>query len=152
MISVRALAGASEDYLLRMSASLERGSEHPLASAIVNGAKDRDVSLISATNIQSVTGKGIRGTVDGHTVAVGNSKWFAELGIPIEALATSAGDSTGLTFVAIDGQVAGLLEIADPIKPTTAEAIGMLREENLRIVLLSGDNRQNAEAVGKHAV
>jgi Cu+-exporting ATPase len=142
LVGVHAAAGWSEDYILRMTASVERASEHPLASAIVSGAKDRDVSLSSATDVQSVTGKGISGVVDGSRVTVGNAKWFAELGIPVESSETSM-------MVAIDGKFAGRLEVADPIKASTAEAIRMLRDEKLRIVMLSGDNRTTAEAVAK---
>ncbi len=142
-----------ESELLRLAASLEQASEHPLAGAIVRGAKNKKISLVSPSGFQSFTGRGTTGTVDGRAVAVGNGKLFEEQAIPLEPLLPEARDmrAKGQTvmFVAIDGRAVGLLGVADPVKASTAEAIQMLHADKLTIVMLTGDNRETAEAVAR---
>ena len=148
---VEAVDGASESDLLQLAGSLERGSEHPLAAAIVAAAGERDVQLVEATDFQSVTGKGVRGTVAGKKVALGNAAMLAELKVDSIAVDTRAdelrGEGQTVMFVVIDGRVAGLIGVADPIKATTADAIRNLHAEGLRIVMLTGDNQRTADAV-----
>jgi Cu+-exporting ATPase len=144
-------ARGSQDSFLRYAASLERGSEHPLAAAIVDGAAKGGVKLASATDFESLTGRGVVGTVEGHAVALGNRALFEERGIVADELAPKAEelrkDGQTVMFVAVDGQPAGLLGVADPIKGTTPEAIRRLHEEGVRVVMLTGDSRTTAEAV-----
>jgi P-type Cu+ transporter len=151
LVTVEPAEGWDEAGLLRVAASLERGSEHPLASALVQGAADRNVALEEAEQFESVTGKGVRGRVAGHTVALGNRSLLDEAGIATDALAARAEalrtEGQTVLFVAADGQAAGLLGVADPIKDTTPEAIRKLHAEGLRIVMLTGDSRTTAEAV-----
>jgi len=146
-------AGRDEEAVLRLAAALERGSEHPLAAAIVQGAESRAIPLPGAAGFESITGKGVRGTVDGHTVALGNRQLMDDSGVDVSGLSARAEElrRNGQTvmFVTIDGEPAGLLAVADPIKDTTAEAIRALHAEHLRIVMLTGDNRTTAEAVAK---
>jgi Cu+-exporting ATPase len=153
LVSVAARPGLDEAELLRLAAGLERGSEHPLAAAIVAGARDRGVEPRSAGDFHSVTGKGVTGTVYGRVVALGNAALLAELGIDPGDLRerAEAGRREGQTvmFVAIDGLAAGLLGVADPIKASTPEAIRQLRDEGIRIVMLTGDSRTTAEAVAR---
>jgi Cu+-exporting ATPase len=153
LVSVVARPGLDEATLLRLAAGLERASEHPLAAAIVAGARDRGVEPGSAVDFHSVTGKGITGTVDGRVVALGNAALLAELGIDPGDLRerAEAGRREGQTvmFVAIDGLAAGLLGVADPIKASTPEAIRQLRDEGIRIVMLTGDSRTTAGAVAR---
>jgi len=143
----------SEEELLRLSASLELASEHPLAGAIVRGAEARGIKVAKATGFASVTGKGVTGEVDGHRVALGNAALFKELGIdagPLLARAeTLRADGQTVMMVAVDGQAAGLIAVADPIKPSTVEAIGMLHGEGIRVVMMTGDSRATAEAVAR---
>ncbi len=142
-----------ESELLRLAASLERGSEHPLASAIVSAAEERGLKLSEARNFQSVTGKGIVGTVDGKKVALGNQRLLDDLGASARSLQDLAEqlrtDGQTAMYVVIEGGVAGLLGVADAIKPSTPEAIRMLHEDGVRIVMLTGDNRTTGEAVAK---
>ncbi len=142
-----------EGDLLRLAASLERASEHPLAAAIVAAAGERGQSLLDASAFDSLTGKGVRGTVDGREVALGNQRLLESLGIDPGALAESAeerrAEGETVMFVALDGRPAGLIGVADPLKPTTREALDALRAEGLRIVMLTGDNRTTAEAVAR---
>ena len=141
----------SEQDLLRLAATLERGSEHPLAAAIVKGAEDRGVALGSATSFRSLTGRGVTGEVDGRPVALGNAKLLEELKLSAGPAADRAealrADGQTVMFVVVAGRVAGLLGVADPIKETTAEALRQLHEEGLRVVMLTGDNRTTAQAV-----
>ena len=143
----------SEAELLRLAASLERSSEHPLATAIVAGAEGRGLQLVSAAGFASETGKGVRGEVDGKQVALGNEKMLEGLGIPLASVAESATELRGrgatVMFVAVDGALAGLLAVADPVKESAPEALRQLREEGVRIVVLTGDSRATAEAVAK---
>ena len=153
LTTVNSMADRSEDEFLRLIASLEQASEHPLAASIVKGAQARKLSLAPVSGFQSMTGRGIAGTVDGHQVLIGNAKLFEERSISIDPLLQNAGDlrSKGQTvmFASIDGKLAGLIGVSDPIKDSTAEAIKMLHAEKLRIVMITGDNRQTAEAVAQ---
>jgi Cu+-exporting ATPase len=149
--SVVAVAGGNETELVRLAASLEQGSEHPLASAIVAAARENNMTLSSATDFQSRTGLGIRGKVDGKTVSAGNEKFFQQTGISIDDLKSAAADlrrgGQTVIFVAIDGRPAGLIGIADPIKANTLPALQNLKATGLRIVMLTGDSQGTAAAV-----
>ena len=153
LMTVIVQPGFDKNTVLKLGASLERHSEHPLATAIVEGAQAKDVELVDVINFQSVTGKGITGKVDGHHVAIGNSRLFEELSIDSDALKTYAEelrrDGQTVIFVAIDAMAAGILSVADPIKSSTPEAIAALHEEQITIVMLTGDSRTTAEAVAK---
>ena len=153
LVSLSATSNVDERDLLAMAASVERGSEHPLAQAIVGGAEERGLTIRSAEKFESITGKGVRGQVNGRAVALGNRAMLEELGAHDETLSTAADKlrSEGQTvmFVAIDGRAAGLLGVADPIKESTAEAITQLHREGLKIVMLTGDNRTTALAVAR---
>ena len=153
LTAVRAVAGIEEGRLLQLAASLERGSEHPLAAAIVSGAEARGVTFAGVEGFESVTGQGVKARVDGQAVALGNRKLMDGLGADIgplreeaEALRT---DGQTVMFVAVEGKAAGLIGVADPIKPTTPEAIRQLHAENIRVVMLTGDSRTTAAAVAK---
>ncbi|MGE0643584.1 MAG: heavy metal translocating P-type ATPase [Nitrospira sp.] len=153
LMAVVTLSPVTEHDLLRLVAGLEQNSEHPLAAAIVSGAQDRSIIPAKAQEFRSLTGKGVTGTVEGRTVAVGTTTFLKESNIETAALSAQAEPlrHAGQTvmFVAIDGKPAGLLGVADPIKSTTSEAIDLLHQEGLRIVMLTGDNRTTAEAVGR---
>ena len=153
LVGVESFGALADGELLTLAASLERASEHPLAEAIVRGAQERALNLSPVEGFESVTGKGVRGRVDGHDVALGNAKMLEELGLePGAALAKAeARRAEGQTvmFVAVDGVLAGLLAVADPIKETTPAAITALKAEGLRIVMLTGDARGTAEAVAR---
>jgi len=144
---------ADESELLRLAATLERASEHPLAAAILAAACERGLALGDVADFHSVTGKGVVGRVDGREVALGNPKLFAELGLDIspasEQAETLRRDGQTVIFVAVDGRPAGLLGVADPIKDSTYEAIRMLNRDGVRIVMLTGDSRTTAEAVAR---
>jgi Cu+-exporting ATPase len=145
-------ADGKEDLeMLRLLASLEQASEHPLAGAIVTGAKERKLNLAKTDNFQSVTGKGVLGTVDGHKVSVGSTKLFEQLSIDPQRLLKRAEElrQQGQTvmLVAVDGQPAGLVGVADPIKASTPEAIQLLHAEKIRLVMVTGDNKTTAQAV-----
>jgi Cu+-exporting ATPase len=152
LTQVVAAAGADEITLLRLAASVERGSEHPLAGAIVAGAGARGASMGAVTEFVSHTGRGVSGTVDGRTVLLGNKELLEASRVPTGDLAGQAQAlrAAGQTvmFLSVDGTAAGLLAVSDPIKETTAEAIRQLHDEGLRIVMLTGDNKVTAEAVG----
>ncbi len=153
LTSVVPLNGTTEDELLRLAASLERGSEHPLAAAIVAGAQQRNVQLAEAADFQSITGKGVTGKVEQRQVALGNSKLLEQLKIEAGGLSERAEalrkEGETVMFVGVDGRLAGLIGVADPIKESTAEAIRTLHEDGIRIVMLTGDNRTTAEAVAR---
>jgi Cu+-exporting ATPase len=142
-----------EATLLRLAASLERGSEHPLAAAIVAGAAERKITLLATTGFESITGKGVRGTVDGRAVAFGNRSLMTDLGVELGSLAEKAQAlrSEGKTamFVAVDRRLAGVVGVADPIKETTPDALKALHEEGIRIVMVTGDSKTTADAVAK---
>jgi Cu+-exporting ATPase len=153
LIDVLPLQGFDEKMLLYYAAGLERGSEHPLAEAIVRGAEERKADIAKTESFQSVPGKGVTGKINGHTVALGNIKLLEDLGINPGELAAKAEEmrSEGQTvmFVVMDGKIAGLLGVADPIKETTLEAIQKLHEEGVKVVMLTGDSKTTANAVAK---
>ena len=153
LTAVVAAADHGEDEVLRLAASLERASEHPLAEAIVRGAERKGAKLSSAAGFQSVTGKGVTGEVDGRTVALGNAKLLETLNIPPGELAQRAetlrAEGHTAMFVAIDGRAAGLIGVSDPIKETTLEAIGDLHVEGIEVVMLTGDSSTTADAVAR---
>jgi P-type Cu+ transporter len=151
LASVVTSVGFDENELLRLVGSVEMASEHPLAAAIVGGAEQRGVTVRAASQFSSMTGKGVHGVVDGREVALGNPAMLAELGVDAGTLAERAemlrGEGQTVMFVVVDGKVAGLLGVADPIKETSAEAIRELHGEGLRIVMLTGDSETTAKAV-----
>jgi Cu+-exporting ATPase len=151
LAGVETAGSLPEEEILRLAASLERGSEHPLAAAIVNGAVTRDMTLLPVTGFRSFTGKGVHGRVAGRDVVLGNRALLEELAIPAGELARQADDRrmAGQTvmFVAIDGAAAGLLAVADPVKASTPEAIRSLHAAGIEVVMLTGDNRTTALAV-----
>jgi P-type Cu+ transporter len=146
-------AGFAEAQLLRLAASLERGSEHPLAAAILAGAQERGVVLAQVQEFRSVTGKGVTGKVDGAAVGLGNAALLSALEVEAGALAEQAEslrrEGQTVVFVVAEGRPAGLLGVADPIKASTSEALALLRHEGLRVVMLTGDSRTTAEAVAR---
>jgi Cu+-exporting ATPase len=153
LIAVKPSAGFDEMEILRLAAALEKGSEHPLAAAVVKGAEERHLDLADANDFRSHTGKGVTGTIDGRQVALGNAALLADLGASSTALEAQAEEhrarAEGVMFIAIDGKAAGLLVVADPVKETAAGAIAELHREDIRIVMLTGDNRRTAEAVAR---
>jgi Cu+-exporting ATPase len=146
-----AAPGFNENELLRLAASVERASEHPLAAAIVAGAEEIGLTVRPAGEFASITGKGVRGVVDGRRVALGNQELLAGLGVDPGDLADRAetlrAEGQTAMFVAADGRAAGLIAVADPIKETAAAAIEQLHSEGLRIVMLTGDSETTARAV-----
>ena len=153
LVTIEPQSGIDAATLLRLTASLEQVSEHPLAAAILGGARERNVEMSEVTNFASATGKGVTGTIDGRTVAIGNLKHLEGLGIdPGQLKARSEElrrEGQTVMFIAVDGRPAGLVGVADPIKPTTHEAIEALHREGIKVVMLTGDNRTTAEAVAK---
>jgi Cu+-exporting ATPase len=153
LLSLEPRDGFDANKILRLAATLERGSEHPLASAIVQGAEERGVALGGAEGFESITGQGVRGRVDGAQVVVGNSKFLQELGMDVSPLANRAealrADGQTAMFVAVDNKIAGLLGVGDPVKASTPEAIKQLHDDGVRIVMLTGDHRTTAESVAK---
>jgi len=153
LVSIEPNAGFDSQTVLRLVATLERGSEHPLASAIVKGAEERGIALGSAESFESITGQGVRGHVDRWQVVLGNRQLLDDLGIAAGGLAERAealrGDDQTVMFVVVNNQLAGLIGVADPIKQSTAEAIDQLHKDGIRIVMLTGDSRTTAEAVGR---
>jgi P-type Cu+ transporter len=151
LASVVTVNGFDENELLRLAANVERASEHPLAAAIIGGAEARGVTVRAASEFASITGKGVRGKVDGRRVALGNRALLDELKIDPRELSERAealrGDGQTVMFVVVDDQPAGLIGVADPVKETTAEAIRQLHERGIRIVMLTGDSATTAKAV-----
>ena len=151
LVVVEPIGDLGEDDLVRLAASLERGSEHPLAAAIVDGATSRGLDLVKVEDFESHPGKGVKGTVEGRALVLGNTALFEQRGIELSGLRDSAADlrSNGQTavFVSVDGQAAGVLGVADPIKTTTPEAIRLLHDAGVRIVMLTGDSEATARAV-----
>jgi Cu+-exporting ATPase len=147
------LPGGDADALLRLVASVERASEHPLAAAIVRAAEDRGLALKPVNDFRSQTGKGVTGTIDGKSVAVGNRALLDALGITADELLAPAEalrqDGQGVMLVAVDGRAAGLVAVADPIKQSAASALNALRQDGIRVVMLTGDSRATALAVGR---
>jgi Cu+-exporting ATPase len=153
LIEVKPTEGFDEEEVLRVSAALERGSEHPLAAAIVEGAKERGLEVPTASDFASVTGKGVSGTVENRRAVLGNKAMLAEIGVDVTSLEAAAdshrADGQGVMFVGIDGKLAGLLVVADPIKESAAGAIEQLHRQGIRVVIMTGDNRRTAEAVAR---
>lgn len=151
LVAVMASGSDSEDEVLRLAASLERGSEHPLAEAIVTGAQERDVALADATDFEAFTGKGVKGTVDGRAVALGNKALLEDMGLAggdlVEKANARRDEGETVMFVALDGALAGIVSVADPIKETTPDALKALHELGLRIIMATGDNERTAKAV-----
>jgi P-type Cu+ transporter len=151
--AIRPAAGFDEVELLRLSASLERSSEHPLADAVVRAASDRNLVLSEASEFDSPVGRGVTGLIEGRRMALGNGRYLKEIGVDIAALEAEAEalrqDGATAIFVAVDGAAAGVLGIADPVKATTAQAIRDLKAAGLRLVMMTGDNRTTAEAVAR---
>ncbi len=150
-VTAIATAGTGESDVLALTASLERGSAHPLADAMVRAAEERGLMLFPVSDFVSLAGRGIAGTVDGHSVVAGTAAFLAERNMPVGTLADAADEARrrGATavFIGIDGVAAGMIALADRVKPTAAAALQALRAEGLRIVMLTGDNRATAEAI-----
>ncbi len=151
--AIVAAAGFGENDLLRLAASVERASEHPLADAIVRSAKERQLNLGEVAGFDSPTGKGATGKVEGKTIVLGNVRYFASIGIETAALDAEserlrAGGATVIN-IAVDGRLAGLFAIADPVKPSTPEALKALAAEGIKVIMLTGDNRTTATAVAR---
>ncbi|HWI77422.1 MAG TPA: heavy metal translocating P-type ATPase [Sphingomicrobium sp.] len=153
LIAVKPAGGFDEAQVLALAAALEKGSEHPLAAAVVEGAEERQLDVPDASGFQSHTGKGVTGKVGGRQVALGNAALLADIGASSSALEAQADEhrarAEGVMFVAIDGKAAGLLVVADPVKESAAAAIAELHRDGIRIVMLTGDNRRTAEAVAR---
>nr|WP_238976275.1 copper-translocating P-type ATPase [Leptospirillum ferriphilum] len=153
LLSVVAVAGFDESEVLRMGASLERASEHPLAAAVVNGAQEKFLALASVSDFRSFTGKGVAGSIEGHQIALGNLKLFEELGFVPGELAAHAdslrSDGQTVMLLAVDGKAAGLIGVADPIKDSALDAIRALHDEGVLVIMLTGDNRITGEAVAR---
>ena len=153
VVSVITVPGWNEESLLRLAASLERSSEHPLAAAIVKEARERNLPLAKPESFDSPAGKGVVGRVDGHDVVIGNQRIMADASVATSSLDAQAGalraEGATAIFVAIDGKVAGVIAIADPVKATAPEAIAALKQAGVRIVMLTGDNRATADAVAR---
>jgi len=153
LAAVLPATGWDEAGLLRAAASLEQGSEHPLAAAIVAGARAKGIPITSAESFEARIGKGVVGRVEGRTVALGNTALLADLGVAADEAAGRAdalrAEGQTVMFVAVDGALAGLVSVADPIKDTTPDAIRQLHAEGVRIVMLTGDSRVTAEAVAR---
>jgi Cu+-exporting ATPase len=148
-----AAEGIHEDALLQAAASLEKASEHPLAAAILAAAKDRKLELSPIEGFESVTGKGVKGKLNGRQVAVGNAALMTDLGASPEAMRPKAeslqAEGQTVMYIALDGKFAGLIAVADPIKSTTREAIEQLKQEGIKVVMVTGDNRTTAEAMAR---
>jgi Cu+-exporting ATPase len=153
VIAVATVPGVDETELLRLAASLERGSEHPLADAILRAAKDRGLSLSEASEFDSPVGKGVQGVVDARRIVLGGVRIMTEQGVDLGALDDQAerlrAEGTTAIFAAIDGKLAGVLGIADPVKASAPVAVKALKAEGVRLVMMTGDNRTTALAVGK---
>jgi Cu+-exporting ATPase len=153
LTAIEPAGGFAEEEILRLAASLERKSEHPLGQAIVEAAEQRGLSLVEAVDFDSPTGKGVVGKVDGNTIRIGNATFLAESGVDTKGVANDADrlrrDGATAVYLSVDGLVVGVFAISDPVKPTTPEAIAGLHEQDIRVVMLTGDNRTTAEAVAR---
>ncbi|MDB5485057.1 MAG: Copper-translocating P-type ATPase, partial [Tardiphaga sp.] len=153
VVAIVAASGFEEVEILRLAASVERSSEHPLADAIVRAAKERKLDLAAVEDFDSPTGKGVTGRIDGKTVMLGNAKFMASEGIDPQSLEAQAealrGDGATVVNIAVDGKLAGILAIADPIKASTPDALKALAAEGIKVIMLTGDNRTTAMAVAK---
>ncbi|MBY6045671.1 cadmium-translocating P-type ATPase [Phaeobacter italicus] len=152
LVTVLPEPGRDEAEVLRLAASLERGSEHPLAEAIVRGAEERGVDMAKARDFEAVTGKGVRGVVDGRAVALGNLALITDMGLEGRALADKANarrdEGETVMFVVLEGEIAGLVSVADPVKKTTPAALKALHDLGFRIIMATGDNERTAKAIG----
>jgi Cu+-exporting ATPase len=153
VVAVVPAQGLDDAEVLRLAGSLERASEHPLARAIVEAAAERGISLTDATDFDSPTGKGVIGSVLGRKIALGNARFLAELGTSVAALEGEAErlrqEGATAIYLAVDGKAAGVIAIADPVKPSTPEALKALTADGVRVVMLTGDNKTTARAVGR---
>ena len=153
VVAIKTAPGIAEPDLLRLTASLERSSEHPLAAAIVRAANDKALTLAQAENFDSPIGKGVTGTVEGRALVIGNQRIMTDAGIdtaPLDAAADEMrADGATAIFVGIDGKAAGIIAIADPIKPSSSAAMAALRDAGIRVVMLTGDNATTARAVAR---
>lgn len=153
LVAVLPEEGHDEAEILRLAASLERGSEHPLAEAIVNAAEERGVEMVNATGFEAITGKGVKGVVDGHAVALGNAKLISDMGLDsgalIEIANTRRDEGETVMFVVLDNVIAGLVCVADPVKETTPAALKALHALGFRIIMVTGDNERTAKAVAR---
>ncbi|WP_268874618.1 copper-transporting P-type ATPase [Roseovarius indicus] len=151
LVAVLPEEGHDEAEVLRLAASLERGSEHPLAEAIVRGAEERGVDFTKAEDFEAVTGKGVKGRVDGKSVALGNAALIHDMGLDSGALVDTANarrdEGETVMFIVLDGTIAGLVSVADPVKETTPAALKALHEQGFRIIMATGDNERTAQAV-----
>ncbi|MGB7783256.1 MAG: heavy metal translocating P-type ATPase [Pseudolabrys sp.] len=152
--SVLPAPGFDEAQVLKLAASVERGSEHPLAAAIVAAAAERKLELATASDFDSPAGKGVTGTVEGKKIALGNARFLSELNIDTSAVREEAerlrSDGATAVFLAVDGKTAGVIAVADPIKQNTPEALRALAADGIRVVMLTGDNRTTAQAAARH--
>jgi Cu+-exporting ATPase len=153
LVAVVPASGFDEAEILRLAASVEQASEHPLADAIVRGASERSIGLSKVQDFDSPTGKGATGKVDGRTIALGNANYLASLGVGTAALESEAerlrGDGATVINLSIDGELAGLFAIADPVKASTPDALKALAAEGIKVIMLTGDNRTTAQAVAR---
>jgi Cu+-exporting ATPase len=153
VVAVKTADGWSEDAVLRLAAGVERGSEHPLAAAVVAAAQARALKLVEAEDFNAPTGKGAVGTIEGRRVSIGNARMMDEAGVDVAAMASDAErlrrEGATALFVGVDGSAIGVIAVADPVKPTTPDAVAALRKAGVRIVMLTGDNRTTAQAVAR---
>jgi Cu+-exporting ATPase len=153
LASISPLPGTTEDVALGLAAGLERGSEHPLAAAILDAARERRIAIPSAQNFKSITGGGVRATIEGKHVTLGNSRFVTASGIDIEKLSADAdrlrGEGQTVVYLAVDGTAVATLGVSDPIKATTAEAIRSLHADGMKIIMLTGDSKLTAASVAK---
>tara|TARA_R110002073_G_scaffold211794_7_gene372170 strand:- start:29986 stop:31515 length:1530 start_codon:yes stop_codon:yes gene_type:complete len=151
LMAVLSEGGHDEAEVLRLAASLERGSEHPLAEAIVRGAEERGITMADTQDFEAITGKGVKGMVDGHAVALGNAKLISDMGLDSGTLVETANarrdEGETVMFVVLDGAIAGMVSVADPVKETTPAALKALHELGFRIIMATGDNERTAKAV-----
>jgi P-type Cu+ transporter len=153
VVAVVPAPGFPEKDVLRLAAGVERASEHPLARAVVDAAGERGIAVPAASGFEAPTGKGVTATVEGRRIVIGNARMFADDGIATTVLDAEGerlrGDGATAVFVAVDGKAAGVIAIADPVKPTTHEALRALAAEGVRVVMLTGDNKTTAQAVAR---
>jgi Cu+-exporting ATPase len=153
VISITATNGASENDVLRVAASLENASEHPLAAAILAAAKEKQIEPTQVSNFKSITGKGVSGVIENRPAILGNRKLLADSRLAIDSLEAAAtkAEAEGQTaiFIALDNRAVGFISVADPIKPSTADAIAQLKKDKIRIVMLTGDSRATAQAIAR---
>jgi P-type Cu+ transporter len=151
VVALRTAPSLAENDVLRLAASLERASQHPLGAAIVNAARERNLPLADVQDFDAPVGKGVSGNVEGRRLVIGNARMLNETGIDVDALAADAQalrqEGATAMFIAIDGRAAGVIAVADPIKSTTPGAIAALKAEGIRVVMLTGDNATTAKAV-----